>query len=157
MIDTSAEILSGQSMGNLCMGRNVADYPVFRDPQWVRSRSVSDPQMTGRVLHYYSLGDSLYVTTEEDGVICAIGCNERYRGRYRGVLYPGISMGELVSLTSSQRILNCTLIVNEDYGLSFTLPYPYDEIADELKDIPLDTRLNEIYVEDYSFWAPKKK
>ncbi|WP_259462940.1 hypothetical protein [Pectobacterium parmentieri] len=95
-------------------------------------------------------------STTDDGKIVSVGCNENYKGRYKDKLYPGMVMEELLDLTKSRRILNGTLIVDEDYGLSFTLPSPYDEIADYIEHIPLDLKLNEIYVSDNSFWAPKK-
>ncbi|WP_202115491.1 hypothetical protein [Gilliamella sp. Pas-s25] len=79
--------------------------------------------------------------------------------KYQNELYAGITMEELCYLTKFRHLLLGMLIVDDDYGLSFTLPSPYDEIADNLEDIPYDLKLNEIYVTDYSQWQlkPQKK
>ncbi len=79
-----------------------------------------------------------------------MGGNEDYCGKYNGTLYPGMTMEALIRHAKELRIVNGSLIVDGDYGLSFSLPAPYDEIADVIQQIPLDLPLNEIYVCDHS-------
>ena len=154
MIDIDAEIIPFESIANILLDSNVS---LYLDDMYanfdVEFKEYSIP--FGETNVAYILDDIIRVSATPEGKIIAIGCSEKYKGKYKGKLYPGMTMGELISLTESQRILNGTIIVDEDYGLSFTLPSPYDEIADYIKYIPHDLELNEIYVSDYSFWKPK--
>ncbi|KHN55399.1 hypothetical protein [Pectobacterium fontis] len=158
MIDVSANIISYISLGNIEIGRSVDFYysEIYGNFD-VSVKEYMIPFPSNEKMYGYSLNDDILMfSTTNDGVIVSVGCNENYKGKYKDKLYPGITMKELLDLTKSQRILNGTLIIDEDYGLSFTLPSPYDEIADYIEHIPLDLKLNEIYVSDNSFWAPKK-
>ncbi|CBJ40818.1 hypothethical protein (plasmid) [Ralstonia solanacearum CMR15] len=60
-------------------------------------------------------------------------------------------------MTERQRIFNGCLVINDDFGFSFVLPHPYDEIADSVGDIPLDLIFDEIYVSDFSAWNPSRR
>lgn len=60
-------------------------------------------------------------------------------------------------LVKEVRILHGALIVDNDYGLSFPLPSPHDELADHLHQIPPELTLNEIYVYDHSPLVPNVK
>lgn len=55
-------------------------------------------------------------------------------------------MGELLNLTKKQLIFWDELILDDDYGMAITLPFPWDELDDYFKDIQSDLTLNEIYV-----------
>lgn len=137
-------------MGNIQIGDNVKNYTNdFNFDHNIVEFSYFLPDGEERLA--YNVDDVLTIATLLNGEIISLGCNEKYKGKYKNKLYAGITMGELISLTGTQRILNGTLIVDDDYGISFILPSPYDEIADYVKDIPLDLRLNEIYVSDNSF------
>ena len=154
MIDFNAEIISYKSIGGILVGNNISLYiNELYENYSTKQSSYYLPDGEERIA--YCINNTLTIPTLLNGEIISLGCNEKYKGKYRGKLYSGITMGELISLTESQRILNGTIIVDEDYGLSFTLPSPYDEIADYIKHIPHDLELNEIYVSDYSFWKPK--
>jgi len=59
-----------------------------------------------------------------------------------------------MGLTSRQRIFNGSLIIDDDFGFSFVIPSPYDEIADVIDHMPPDLILNEMYVADFSSWNP---
>ncbi|WP_416260207.1 hypothetical protein [Gibbsiella quercinecans] len=158
MIDFNAEIMSFYSIGNILLNDNISQYIEDMYSNFnVDIKEYLIPFPFNEINIAYVLDDGVMrVSTTQAGVIISVGCNENYKGKYKDKLYSGITMGELLDLTKSQRILNGTIIVDEDYGLSFTLPSPYDEIADYIEHIPLDLKLNEIYVSDNSFWAPKK-
>ena len=66
-------------------------------------------------------------------------------------------MGKLINLTNKQWIKFGALVIDQDYGMIITLPSPYDEIADYLKDIPLNLILNEIYVGNFDSWLPARR
>lgn len=104
----------------------------------------------------YIVDDTITIATIEDGTIISIGCNVSYKGRYNNILQTGQTMRQIIDLTNKQRIFNGFIIINDDFGFSFELPAPYDEIADSIAHVPLDLVLNEIRVADYSDWNPQK-
>ena len=156
MIDFNADIISYKSIGNIEIGRNVEFYIDelyknfdVKETQYVVSKSVEKDE----IRYEYSLNnDTVRFSTDIDGQIIVVGCNENYRGKYKNKLYAGITMGKLINLTNKQWIKFGALVIDQDYGMIITLPSPYDEIADYLKDIPLNLILNEIYVGNFDSW-----
>ncbi|BEU74686.1 hypothetical protein MAFF211271_42410 (plasmid) [Ralstonia syzygii subsp. indonesiensis] len=156
MIDFGADIVSGKSVGNIVLGDNVSEYleeMYSRYHVTVKEYHLPD----GAARFAYHLDETLTVVTLPTGSIFSIGCNEKYRGRCNGCIYPGQTMGDVIKVTERQRIFNGCLVTNDDFGFSFVLPQPYDEIADTIGDIPLDLGLEEIYVSDFSAWNPNRQ
>ncbi|NUF79757.1 hypothetical protein GY065_12700 [Snodgrassella sp. ESL0323] len=156
MIDFNADIISYKSLGNIEIGRNVEFYidEMYKNfDVKVTQYVITKAQEKEEIRYSYSLNnDTIKFSTNIDGQIIMVGCNENYRGKYKNKLYAGITMGKLISLTNKQWITFGTLIVDKDFGMYFILPSPYDEIADYLKDIPLNLILNEIYVGNFDSW-----
>ena len=92
-----------------------------------------------------------------DGTIFSIGCSAHYKGFCKNTLSTGMSFSQIKNLTERQRIFNGVLILNEDFGLCYVLPPPYDEMADSTDNIPQELILNEIYISDFSSWVNKTK
>ncbi len=154
MVDFSADIVSFTSLGNVRLGDSIDLYldDIFNRFN-VEIKEYFLPDSGGETRYAYLIDNStLIISTTTDDIIVSVGCNERYTGKYKKTFYPGMTMQELVQHSKNLRILNGALIVDNDYGLSFTLPAPYDEIADTLKQIPDDIVLSEIYVCDHSAW-----
>ena len=150
MIDYKADIISYKSIGNILIADNVfLHLPDLYKNHIVRESTYHLPNGEERLAYY--VDEILTISTLLNGEIISLGCNEKYQGKYKNKLYAGITMQMLINLTSSQRILNGEIIIDEDYGLSFVLPSPYDEIADYIDHIPLDLRLNKIYVSNNSY------
>lgn len=63
-----------------------------------------------------------------------------------------MSVIDIIKLTMSQKIYNGSIIINDDFGVSFILPSPYDEISDAINHISSGLIINEIFVSDFSFW-----
>ncbi|WP_152395856.1 hypothetical protein [Paenibacillus guangzhouensis] len=153
MIDFNAEVISGYSMGNVVLGRNISEYIdelYSRHRTQLKEYSVPD----GKVRSAYTLDGTMTIVVDSSDLIVSIGCNQSYTGRYKGCLYAGQSMRDITRLTSRQRIFNGSLIIDDDFGFSFVIPPPYDEIADVMEHIPLDLIFSEIYVADFSSWNP---
>ncbi|ELE9728147.1 hypothetical protein RM407_001778 [Enterobacter kobei] len=155
MIDFNADILSGSSLGNVFLGENISKHisELYADYK-ITYFDYLLPDDEKRLA--YIVDDTMTIATLEDGTIISIGCNVNYKGRYNNILQTGQTMREIIELTYKQRIFNGCVIINDDFGFSFELPAPYDEIADNIAHIPLDLVLNEIRVADYSDWNPKK-
>ncbi|EIW8578893.1 hypothetical protein [Klebsiella aerogenes] len=155
MFDFSAEIKPFHSLGDVLLNTNISVYlaEMYAD-HCVEYKEYLLPDASKRFS--YVLDDTLTISTEPDGNIFSIGCNQNYTGLYKNLLYAGQEFGEIKKLTCRQRIFNGSIIIDEDFGIQFILPSPFDEIADSIDNIPSDLKLNEIYIGDFSFWNPCK-
>ena len=155
MFDFSAEIKPFHSLGDVLLNTNISVYlaEMYAD-HCVEYKEYLLPDASKRFA--YVLDDTLTISTEPDENIFSIGCNQNYTGLYKNLLYAGQEFGEIKKLTCRQRIFNGSIIIDEDFGIQFILPSPFDEIADSIDNIPSDLKLNEIYIGDFSFWNPCK-
>ncbi|MCO8309887.1 hypothetical protein [Pseudomonas mandelii] len=151
MIDFTADINSKHSAANILLGENISNYidELYKKHN-IKIKNYNLPDGETRVA--YVVNDTITIATLSDGAIFSIGCNVHYKGLYRGMLSTGMSFGQVKKLTKRQRIFNGSIILDDDFGFSYVLPTPYDEIADSIEDIPLDLILNEIYISDFSSW-----
>ena len=151
-INFEADIISNQAIGNIMLNDNINNYiQAFYDQGLTFT---SEKFFTNKSFVEYVINNGIIkVTTNEDGLILAINCNHEYKGIYNKSIGPGINMKTLLLLTDHQKIINECIIVNNDYGLYFIIPSPYDQIADNISQIPLDLRLNYIQVENIEWWV----
>jgi len=155
MIDFNANIISGKSIGNILLGENITSY--IDDAYSSHKVSYFEYYLPSNEIRLaYIIDKTITIATLSDGVIMSIGCNENYKGTYHSLLHTGQSMREIIKLTNRQRIFNGSIIINDDFGFSFDLPAPYDEIADDVEHIPLDLILKEVRVANFSEWNPRK-
>ncbi|WP_439893720.1 hypothetical protein ACS7SF_19085 (plasmid) [Ralstonia sp. 25C] len=151
MIDFDADIVSGVSIGGIRLGESISSY--LTEMHSFHRTSMAEYKLPdGSSRFAYTVDEVLTVATLSDGGIFSVGCNSRYRGRYNASLRPGQTMAEVLKLTQRQRIFNGNIIVNEDFGFSFMLPAPYDEVADCIGDVPAGLVLEDVYVSDFSTW-----
>ncbi len=151
MIDFNAEIVSGISIGNVVINENISSYinEIYSGFS-VEVKSYCLPD--GEEKKSYKIDNTLTIATDKDGVIFSLGCNERYQGGYKGAIFTGMKVMDVIKLTKTQKLYNGSIIINDDFGISLILPPPYDEIADTIKHIPGDIEINEFFVSDFSFW-----
>ncbi|HEP1046056.1 hypothetical protein I5L38_21430 [Serratia marcescens] len=151
MIDFKARIVSGVSMGNVAINGNISLYINEMHSRFsVKIKSYFLPDGSER--KSYTVDNTLTVVTDKNGVILSLGCNAHYQGSYNGIIFPGMKIIDIIKLTTSQKIYNGSIIINDDFGVSFILPPPYDEIADAINYIPAGVIINEIFISDFSFW-----
>ncbi|MBH2562331.1 hypothetical protein I5K95_00020 [Serratia marcescens] len=151
MIDFKARIVSGVSMGNVAINGNISLYINEMHSRFsVKIKSYFLPDGSER--KSYTVDNTLTVVTDKNGVILSLGCNAHYQGSYNGIRFPGMKIIDIIKLTTSQKIYNGSIIINDDFGVSFILPPPYDEIADAINYIPAGVIINEIFISDFSFW-----
>lgn len=148
MINFDFEILSGKSLAGIQLGDNISIYidEMFSNFN-IELKKYSIPN--GDVRKTYSINSTVIVTTLSEGVITSIGCNKQYKGHYEGDLCAGQTMKYICDHTQHQQVHNGGLIVNNDFGLLFEIPTPYDELADDIERLPLDLIFNEVYVGEF--------
>ena len=155
VIDFGADIVSGVSIGGIGLGESISNY--LAEMYSSHRISMTEYKLPDGSLRFaYTVDGVVTVTTLSDGCIFSVGCNSQYRGRYNASLRPGQTMAEVLKLTERQRIFNGNIIVNEDFWFSFVLPAPYDEVADNIGDVPPGLILEEVYVSDFSAWNPNR-
>ncbi len=150
MIDFTADIKSMYSAANILLGDNISMYTnELYTAHQVEIKKYSLPN--NKMRFAYVVDGIITIATLPNGTIFSIGCNSHYKGFYRGILSTGMSFSQIQKLTKRQRILNGTIIIDDDFGFFYVLPVPYDEIADSIVDIPQELILNEAYISDPSF------
>ena len=102
-------------------------------------------------IHRYIINKNIKINTSEKGEILNISCTNTYYGKYKDILYLGITVQEVISKTDKQVIMFDSLFVNQDYGFCFVLPYPYNDI-DYIFHLPKDLVLKEFMVGRFEKW-----
>ena len=105
-------------------------------------------------IHRYIINKNIKINTSEKGEILNISCTNTYYGKYKDILYLGITVQEVISKTDKQVIMFDSLFVNQDYGFCFVLPYPYNDI-DYISHLPKDLVLKEFMVGRFEKWFRK--
>ncbi|WP_260963336.1 hypothetical protein [Pseudomonas citri] len=154
MIDFAADIQSKHSIANILLQGNISTYinDLYANHE-IKIKNYNLPD--GETRTAYIVDSTLTISTLPDGTIFSIGCNSQYKGLYRNTLSAGMTFGQIKKLTERQRIFNGVVILDDDFGLCYVLPAPYDEIADSIGDIPPTLALDEIYISDFSSWISK--
>ena len=138
MIDINADIISYKSLGNIEIGHDVefyADelYENFDVEERTWEKPCSSNEVGYELKYIYSLNNgTITISTNSNGRIEDLWCNQNYKGKYRNKykneLYAGITMGELLNLTKKQLIFWGELILDDDYGMAIALPDPRQNI-----------------------------
>lgn len=152
MIDLSLPIKPGVSCGGILIGDNIANYmsnlyQQFADVQVVEYKNTKHP-----VTSYIINKGVLRINTSEAGDILSIGCSKGYKGLCKGIYGPGITVEHLLKVSSQQNLLHGAIILDRDFGFYFPIPYPHDELADSIQDLPLQLRLDVLHVENVAWW-----
>jgi hypothetical protein len=151
-MNINLEIVSGKSVAGIEIGENISKYleDIYDGKYNVESIRYNNPN---GVFHSYNINmDLITINTLESGEIISITCNQEYSGKYRNQLHTGMSVENIIKNSNKQLILHGCLIVNNDFGFYFILPSPYDEIADNITQLPKDLVLNYIHVENIEWW-----
>lgn len=154
MIDFKERIIPGCSIGNIRLESNIESY--LNDLYLNYKVGCNKVELPSReMIIHYTLDDIVTISTDEEGKIFSVSCNSGYSGKANNFLYAGMTFHELKKKTFLQRIFNGYLIINREFGLAFELPQPYDEIADDINDIPDCLHLDVLSVSDFSSWKRK--
>jgi hypothetical protein len=151
-MNINAEIVSGRSLGDIEIGKPVDEYlaAIYQENRKVELNVYDNP---GIKLYSYRIDDGLItINTNENGVILNLSCKRPYTGKYKGKLFPGMTVDEIVAATQKQLLIHGFLVVDADYGFCFNLPHPYDDDLDYISQLPNDLVLEEVCVKDKEWW-----
>ena len=114
MIEFNADIVSGQSIGNIYLNSNISEYIGEMYNRFsVCTDEYNLPDGDRRIA--YILNQCVTIVTIVDGNIFSIGCNTAHTGKYKNVLYAGQNIGEIINIARLQRIFNGSLIIDNDF------------------------------------------
>lgn len=148
------EIKSGTSVAGFYIGENINSYLPHLYLQEVEVDRVIFSKGKSNEIHRYIIDKNIKINTSEKGEILNISCTNTYYGKYKDILYLGITVQEVISKTDKQVIMFDSLFVNQDYGFCFVLPYPYNDI-DYISHLPKDLVLKEFMVGRFEKWFRK--
>jgi hypothetical protein len=147
-----AEIISGKSIGDIEIGKSIDAclLSVYQENRKVELTVYDNP---GIKLHSYSIDDGLIkINADENGTVLNVSCRSPYKGKYKGILHPGMSVAQIVAATQKQLLIHGFLVVDNVFGFCFDLPSPYDDDVDHVSELPRDLILEEVYVKDKEWW-----
>jgi len=156
MLDFSKEIIPYKSAGNVSLGDNINNYlsDIYKNHN-VKISEYIIPDNEKRASYF--IDETLRITTLCDGEVISIGCNNRYKGKCMGLFYSGQTLAQIIQNSTRQRVFHGCVIIDNNFGFSFELPAPYDEIGDSIEHLPLDLELTMLRVVDLSSWDSRTK
>ncbi|WP_454986561.1 hypothetical protein [Capnocytophaga bilenii] len=145
------EIKSGISVAGFDIGENINSYLPNLYLQEVEVDRVIFNKGNYNEIHHYIIDKNIKINTSKEGEILNISCSNIYYGKYKDILYLGITIEDIISKTDKQVIMFDSLFVNQDYGFCFVLPYPYKEV-DYISHLPKDLVLKEFTIGRFEKW-----
>ena len=155
-IDLGADILPGEALGGIPIGE---DFDAVA--QQLQAMGVpfteSGFSNVGRSFRLMVIdGGTVSAVAEPPGGVSAIWCTESYRGSYRGVLRPGMTVRNVMACTNQQLVIHGFLVLDKHFGMAFNLPEKYDdEYLDDVSsanDLPSEMKLEELHVMPVDWW-----
>lgn len=144
-MNITAPILAGYSVGDIALSTNIESIltSLYSEGHKVELSTHNNP---GILLHSYRIDNGLMtVNTDEHGVIISLSCQPPYQGTYAGKLWPGMSVAQIKAVTQKQMLIFSVLVLDNEWGVCFDLPPPYDEY-DYIHELPDKLILKEIIV-----------
>ena len=104
-MNINAEIISGKSIGDIEIGRSIDLYlpSIYQENRKVELNVYDNP---GTKLHSYKIdGGLITINADQDGIILNLSCRSPYKGKYKGVLYPSMSIAQIIAATQKQLLI----------------------------------------------------
>ena len=109
------EIKSGISVAGFDIGENINSYLPNLYLQEVEVDRVIFNKGNYNEIHHYIIDKNIKINTSKEGEILNISCSNIYYGKYKDILYLGITIEDIISKTDKQVIMFDSLFVNQDY------------------------------------------
>ncbi len=151
-----ADIVPNESIGGIQIGQDAN--PVLQELEdngvrFSKSTFLNSEQQ----FHRISINNgALYLIANSSGKIVRIWCTDLYKGSYKSVLRPGMTVSEAVERTGKQLVIHGMLILDGEFGMGFSIPDKfegkfYDDI-ESVNDLPGHMKLDELHVMHREWW-----
>jgi hypothetical protein len=151
-IDYKADIISGKSLANIQIGKNIEEYLQYIHTYRIKFEIKKYNENKKNEIHSYLINENILVNTFPNGKILNISALNYYEGTLNKKIKSGMTVKQIKNNSENQRINNGCLFINNDYGFCYCLPSPYNEITDNIKNLPNNLVLNEIVVDNLEWW-----
>lgn len=84
-----------------------------------------------------------------DGVISAISCNTDFKGNYENMLWPGMTVADVLRLSKEQVAWAGFVQIDQVNGIGLSLPEEYDDFDSLTDHFDLDFVFSELWVYDF--------
>lgn len=151
MINFNAEIISGKSIGGICIGTSIDQVlqEVYLKGYDLEIKEFSNNPIP--VKQYSIEGGIIKVISTDDGIVKSISCNSLYTGKYADMFATNMTVGEVIDESVDQIYLHGTLIVNKDFGVGYTISDDFDHL-DYVHQLPRELVLEEMFVLNKDWW-----
>lgn len=85
----------------------------------------------------------------DDGVISAISCNTAFKGNYENMLWPGMTVADVLRLSKEQVAWAGFVQIDQVNGIGLSLPEEYDDFDSLTDHFDLDFVFSELWVYDF--------
>lgn len=144
IINFDSDIIPGSSIGGISLGDCTED--VFECIADTFDVEISEfENFGGRYVSYEVSGGAITFVAREDGKISALWCKPPYKGRFDRRFYPGITAGELKSVSRRQEIFDGYLVVDRNYLIYYGMPEDIDDF-NSFSDLDDGVVFNELHV-----------
>lgn len=151
-----ADIVPNESIGGIQIGQDAN--PVLQELEdngvrFSKSTFLNSEQKFYRI----SINNgALYLIVNSSGKIVRIWCTDLYKGSYKSVFRPGMTVSEAVERTGKQLVIHGMLILDGEFGMGFSIPDKfegkfYDDI-ESVNDLPGHMKLDELHVMHREWW-----
>lgn len=152
MIDFSADIVSGTSIGNIYLREQVGSVIDCLLADGFTVDITDYPEHPVPSTSYSICSGTIRLTSDTAGTIVAMSCNSMYKGKYREVYHPGMTLAEVLSRSSRLHLVAGVLVVDLDFGAGFQLTEDWDWV-DHVSQLPPHLVLDEMFVRERT-WLP---
>ncbi len=98
----------------------------------------------------------VYESANLSGRVVRIWCTDLYKGSYKSVFRPGMTVSEAVDRTGKQLVIHGMLILDGEFGMGFNIPDKFDrKFYDDIEsanDLPGHMKLEELQVMHCEWW-----
>lgn len=155
-MDLEADIISGSSIAGIGIGEEYDDLLSNLSDNGVAFVE-STFKSLGQQFKKLDIADAkVSVVADDTGRIVRLCCRPGYLGKCKAVLFPGMSVRSIRKHSSKQLIMHGVLMVNDDFGIGFSIPDVYEgtqyDDVDHITQLPEGMILEELNVMAPEWW-----
>lgn len=151
-----ADIVSGDSIGDIKIGSDLQTVlaELFKQNHKVEKKSFKQFDVDYSLVNVDS--GMLSIVADSSNSIVRLWCRQPYRGKFRGIFFPGMPVSEILDKSKKQLIIHGMLILDDDFGVGFNIPDKYNgsyyDDVDYVDQMPQNMVLEELHVMKKEWW-----
>ncbi|AZL75660.1 hypothetical protein [Pseudomonas oryziphila] len=139
-----SDIVPGRSIGGVSLG-DCAEEVFYCIADTFDVRIFEFENFGIRFVHYEVNGGVVSFVAKDDGKISSLWCKPPYSGNFDGRLFPGITAGELKSVSKRQELVSGYLVVDRNYLIYYGMSDNIDDF-NHFSDLDDNVVFEELHV-----------